>query len=130
MLKIVFLTLFLATAAYSQGGRDYSHTVILKDGSRVTYRTHCSGTRDVHCTTSVSERGPRGVGNYKGPPMCKEMRKTYGDNLERFAEPIGNDLIPCIKDNALRVRIRLANLEEIKHGREGKTMNPLYKPPQ
>lgn len=127
MLKIVLLTLFLAIAAHAQ--RDYTHTVILKDGSRVTYRTHCSGLRNTHCVTTESERGPRGE-NYKGPAMCKEMRKTYGDNLERFAEPISNDLTVCIKDSALRVRIRLANLEEIKNGREGKTMNPLYKPPQ
>lgn len=138
MLKYVVLTLLLiastATASYAQ--RSYSHTIRRSDGSRVTYRTTCSGSYARHCTTTVTERdGKRRSDVYTGPPLpdkkfCKAMRKDYGDNLERFAHPIGYNLSFCIADEALAQRIRDANTASRRAGGESQTMNPLYKPPQ
>src|SRR4051794_30577012 len=110
MLKTASPTiLFLAFAAAAHAQRDYSHTVILKDGSSVTYRTHCSGSRNVHCVTTEGERGPKQSNIYTGEPLpdkhfCKAMSKSYGDNLERFAHPIGYNLSFCITDPELQVR--------------------------
>jgi hypothetical protein len=135
MLKVVLLTLLLVAATHAQ--QTYSHTIHRSDGSTVTYRTTCSGRYNRHCSTTVREQGPKKARSshvYTGSPLpdkkfCKNMRKSYGDNLERFAFPIDNNLTYCITDLALQVRIRAANLEEIRNGREGKTMNPLYHPP-
>lgn len=134
MLKIVVPTLLLLAALTAHAQSTHSHTIHRSDGSSVTYRTTCSGSRSYrHCSTTETEKGPRVSKTYTGSPLpdkkfCKAMRKSYGDNLERFTHPIGYNLSFCIADEALQLRIRAANAEEIKNGREGKTMNPLYKP--